>query len=119
MRSRKRSSPSYRREPRAVTRLGELSEKPLPEAAAELLKRYRAMLGAVGLLDGAGPYNLLATRRWMMLVPRARECFQGISVNALGFAGSLFVRDQRQLGIIRDCGPMTVLTSVAVPAGAA
>jgi ATP adenylyltransferase/5',5'''-P-1,P-4-tetraphosphate phosphorylase II len=42
------------------------------------------------------PYNFLLTRRWMLLVPRTRECFEDISLNALAFAGSLFVRDQAQ-----------------------
>ena len=45
----------------------------------------------------SAPYNLLATRRWMLLVPRSRDCFDSVPVNALGFAGSLFVRDEAQM----------------------
>lgn len=85
---------------------------------------YREMLDAVRLkpvdADGglrqSGPYNLLATRDWMLLVPRSAERFDSISVNALGFAGSLFVRSEQQLAAVRDCGPMKVLASVAVTA---
>lgn len=61
-----------------------------------------------------GPYNLLATREWMLLVPRSTECFHGISVNALGFAGALLVRDAEQLALLERHGPMTALRAVAV-----
>ena len=87
--------------------------------AAYLLNCYQALLAHVGikaLQDNrqSAPYNLLMTRHWMWLVPRSRECFDSISVNALGFAGSLFVRDERQLDTLRRAGPMTALRSVAV-----
>ena len=57
-------------------------------------------------------YNLLLTRRWMLLVPRAAEFYKSISVNALGFAGSLFVRNEREMEIIRQQGPLEILTKV-------
>jgi ATP adenylyltransferase len=84
-------------------------------------ERYRALLGPAGI-DGiasaAGErqsraYNLLATREWMMIVPRRRERYEGISVNALGFAGSLFVKDDAQLEIVRRTGPRAVLAAVS------
>jgi ATP adenylyltransferase len=61
----------------------------------------------------SAPYNLLLARGWMLAVPRVEECFEGISVNALGFAGSLFVKDRDQLGRIRAAGPMRALRAVA------
>ncbi len=100
------------------------------EDAGRLLERYGRMLGGCGLRDDAandggraaneperqrGPYNLLVTRRWMLLVPRAREHFGTISVNALGFAGSLFVRDQAEMAMLRAAGPMSALRAVTVP----
>jgi ATP adenylyltransferase len=71
----------------------------------------------VGLSNNApaSPYNLLATRRWLLLVPRLREFFEGISVNALGFAGSLLVKNAAQLEVLRTRGPMTALQSVSLP----
>ncbi len=33
----------------------------------------------------------------MLLVPRSTECVEGISVNALGFAGGFLVKDESQL----------------------
>ena len=96
-------------------------------ATAQALRaRYEALLAAVGVhgvpgSDGArqsAPYNLLATRRWMLLVPRAQECFETLSVNALAYAGALFVRSDAELEILRRTGPMQVLRAVAVaPAG--
>ena len=67
-----------------------------------------------GNLLQSAPYNLLITRRWMLLVPRSAECFHAISVNALGFAGSLFVRGEQQREVLRRYGPMTVLQEVTI-----
>lgn len=91
-----------------------------PHAAKAACERYRAMLGTLGITaiepDGrqSAPYNLLLSREWMLLVPRSQECFHGISVNALGFAGSLFVRSADELAVIEAYGPMRVLQNVAV-----
>jgi sulfate adenylyltransferase (ADP) / ATP adenylyltransferase len=66
-----------------------------------------------GERHGSDPWNLLVTRRWMLAVPRRREDFQGVSINALGFAGSLFVRDEQQFATIAGAGPMAALATVA------
>ena len=71
--------------------------------------------GLGGASKPALPYNLLMTRSWMLLVPRSRESCNGVFVNALGFAGSLFVRDEVQLAAIYDTGPMTVLENTGFP----
>ena len=92
------------------------------KGAQELLQIYLDMLRTVGLSGGEtggkptipGPYNLLVTRQWMFLVPRSRECFEGISVNALGFAGGFLVKDEQQLNLLKTCGPMTALQRVAI-----
>lgn len=96
------------------------------ESAGEFLARYRTMLQAVGLTveatpegrERTGPYNLLVTRQWLLLVPRSEECFEGISINALGFAGALLVRDAVQCELLRRRGPMTALRAVALPKAA-
>jgi ATP adenylyltransferase len=87
------------------------------DGASSLLACYRSLLRAVGHADHAAstPYNLLATRQWLLLVPRSRECFEGISINALGFAGALLVRNAAQLELLRTHGPMTALRHVALP----
>jgi ATP adenylyltransferase len=94
-------------------------------AAGRLQQLYRAALARLGLdtpVDRAGrlaPYNLLVTRDWMLVVPRGRETWDGVSVNALGFAGALLVRDRAGLEAVRAAGPLAVLQAVATPPGAA
>ena len=91
------------------------------EAGQPALERYHELLRAAGLLGTAdpgpatriAPYNLLVTRRWMLVVPRAREFAGTISINALGFAGSLFVKDHEELESLREIGPMAALQQVA------
>ena len=95
-----------------------------PDNAGELLAdRYAALLRAASIVvvaSGRGQmteqaYNLLVTRRWMLCVPRTQECFESIPVNALGFAGSLLVKDEDQLARVRRHGPLAVLRGVARP----
>lgn len=102
-----------------VSRLAPLDQGPLSERVSEMQACYRAMLQEAGVTRASdeerlGPYNLLVTREWMYLVPRSQECFQGISVNGLGFAGALLVKDRQQVDIVRRYGPMTILREVGV-----
>ncbi|MBE9178035.1 phosphorylase [Oculatella sp. LEGE 06141] len=92
-----------------------------PQAAAKAtLECYQALLQAVGLsFDStdpkqSAPYNWLATREWMFLVPRSQEAFDAIAVNSLGFAGALLVRNQEQLQRLKAHSPMTILQQVAI-----
>jgi ATP adenylyltransferase len=84
---------------------------------------YRKLLDAIGVepFDVAGathqsaPYNLLVTRRWMLAVPRSAADVEGVAINALGFAGSLFVRDDTQRRVVESLGPMTLLARASRP----
>ncbi|MEQ8960116.1 MAG: phosphorylase, partial [Coleofasciculus sp. C2-GNP5-27] len=58
-------------------------------------------------------YNLLATREWMLIVPRSQEEFESISINSLGFAGALLVRNSQQMQSLKDAGPVTILKHVS------
>jgi sulfate adenylyltransferase (ADP) / ATP adenylyltransferase len=82
-----------------------------------LLAAYHTLLAHVGVQWGqspqAFPYNLLVTRRWMMVVARQQESYKSIPVNSLGFAGSLLVKNSEQLELLKTLGPMTVLKQVA------
>ncbi|NMG19050.1 ATP adenylyltransferase family protein [Brasilonema bromeliae] len=126
----------------AFTKLDPLSVQSPLKAAEVTLSQYRTLLHAVGLENSgkqSGAYNLLATREWMLIVPRSaesssaspdrrsraagiggatqtlsHESFESIAVNSLGFAGSLFVRNEQQMQILKDVGPMTLLQKVAV-----
>lgn len=68
-----------------------------------------------GLPPSLPPYNLLVTRNWLLLVPRRCEKWQDVSINALGFAGSLFVRSPAQIERLRSTGPLAVLAAVSLP----
>ncbi len=86
----------------------------LDSGGAEALDAaYRDLRRALGLHEPAEPYNLLVTRTWMMLVPRARAECQGIPVNGLGFAGALVAKTPEQLAMLRERGPLAVLQAVA------
>ena len=91
-------------------------DSPLTGAEATLAI-YHKLLRAVGLgvVDGdkvSGAYNLLATREWMMIVPRSQEHFHTISVNSLGFAGALLVKNETEMQLLKQHGPMTILKEV-------
>jgi sulfate adenylyltransferase (ADP) / ATP adenylyltransferase len=93
----------------------------LSDTSPSAYDTYCALLDAIGIepLDVAGvmhqsaPYNLLVTRRWMLAVPRTESHVEGVAVNALGFAGSLFVRDDAQRGIVERLGPMQLLAQAS------
>jgi len=81
-----------------------------------MLAAFRRGAAQVGIdpdADPMPPYNMLASRDWMLVLPRSRERYEHISVNALGFAGSLFVRRPCQIETIRRMGPLALLAEVA------
>jgi ATP adenylyltransferase len=91
-----------------------------PEDSAEtILAKYQSLLQAVEIESihhsPSGAYNLLATREWMLIVPRSQEDFQSISVNSLGFAGALLVRNPEMMQMLKDIGPMNILRQVSFP----
>ena len=87
-------------------------------AAQTMYELYHILLERVGFkLDPKdrkqpGAYNFLATRNWMLIVPRSQESWQNISINSLGFAGSLFVRDRHQLELLKKLTPLKLLAEV-------
>ena len=103
----------------ALTGLGPWTGAPR-EDGARLLEAYTALLASFhGAPATLPPYNLLATRDWMMLVPRACAESQGINVNAMGFAGSLLVKTQEQRQQLQDFGLVELLRRVSGAPGAA
>jgi ATP adenylyltransferase len=105
----------------AIAPLDLRADNDLETLSETLMDAYRQVFQAIGVeavVEGdrqSLPYNLLVTRRWMMIVPRQQEKYASISVNSLGFAGSLFVKDEEQKKILRQAGPMSVLQQVACP----
>lgn len=84
----------------------------LPWSAGSAVARYRELLREMDRDHDGAAYNLLATREFLMVVPRTRECFEDISINSLGFAGSLFVRDRPHLERVIAATPSHILHHV-------
>ncbi|CAM5514371.1 ATP adenylyltransferase family protein [Alcaligenes sp. RM2] len=80
---------------------------------ASLLSSYRNACNELGLEtaeDGLlPPHNMLAGQGWMLVVPRSVELVDGISVNALSYAGCIYVRTPEQIDLVRQIGPLGVL----------
>ncbi|WP_050453303.1 ATP adenylyltransferase family protein [Candidatus Burkholderia verschuerenii] len=91
----------------------------LGDDASDACDMYRTLLDRIGVIRRDAdplPYNLLVTRRWMFAVPRTASHVEGVAVNALGFAGSLFVRDDAQREVVQRLGPMELLVRASRPA---
>ncbi|NLF54507.1 MAG: phosphorylase [Thauera phenolivorans] len=65
--------------------------------------------GADGLLP---PFNLLAGEGWLLMLPRSQEHFEGISMSAVCFGGTLYTRQREQIEAIRRVGPLRALAAV-------
>jgi ATP adenylyltransferase len=92
------------------------------EVSKTTFEHYHAMLRVLGVDSASSvndrltqPYNLLITRQWMLLVPRSREFFGPVSLNALAFAGALLVRNQTEFADLKRQGPMEALRHVSYP----
>jgi ATP adenylyltransferase len=73
------------------------------------------VLGIPTDCDPMPPYNVLTGRGWLAVIPRRRERCHGISVNALGFAGALFVPRPELIQTIHTLGPLRLLADVGFP----
>jgi ATP adenylyltransferase len=102
--------------PVALARIEALAARDPVDAAPALEALYREMLDRTGVRADRAPYNLLATQRLLWLAPRSRGEWQGIPVNALGFAGALLVPDDAALARLRAVGPLALLRAVTGPA---
>lgn len=93
------------------------STNPL-EIAPILLEKYQQLLTKMDLdpqkSGKPAPYNLLMTRQWMMVIPRSQESYKNISINSLGFAGALLVRNAEQMEQLKQIGPLTFLQKVGI-----
>ena len=105
------------RSPQLPYRHAILRWETLPEPR-QVLENYHQLLNAIGIESDrwqgtqTAPYNVLCRRQWMMLVPRSQEKYAGISVNSLGFAGSLLVKDSATLEQLIDISPIKLLSIV-------
>jgi len=81
--------------------------------AQELQEWYKLLLADA--LSASESWNLVMTTKWMMIVPRSRERVDAVSLNALGFAGTLLVRSAEELEQVRQMGVMKILAAAGCP----
>jgi len=103
------------------------------ECAEENWRSYQTLLAALNLfpvsdssannflendgLENHGlipPHNMLMTREYLWVVPRTRGSFQGLSVNALGFAGTFLVKDEVQRQQLDQIGCLQLLKAISL-----
>ncbi len=92
------------------------------EASQSSYDLYQQLLGALGLRPGPSPdrpapHNVLLTREWLLIVPRSRERFESISINALGFAGQFLVKTVSERDQLLEFGPLRALARVGITRG--
>jgi len=103
--------------------------------AAKLVSVYGMLIAMLKLDSGGGEsdsgsgksaspsFNVLWTTDWLMVVPRSRDVFRAstsadsvsLSVNAIGYAGSFFVRSEAERELLVQHGPLKVLAAVGQP----
>jgi len=61
-------------------------------------------------------YSLLLTNRWIFVVPRSTDVYKTISVNSLGYAGTLVAKSPAELELLKADGPLNILKHVGYAA---
>lgn len=90
-----------------------------PDAATRLHSDFLLSAARCGLATAAdgsvAAYNILMTRRWMLVVPRLREHFEAegikVSVNAFHYGGLVGVREPAHLDVVRRTGLHAILSA--------
>ena len=89
---------------------------PVDAAAESLHAGFERACSELGLAPGADgllpPCNLLAGDGLLLMLPRSQECFEGISISAVCFGGTLYTRTREQIEAIRRIGPLRALAAV-------
>lgn len=85
-------------------------------SADSLLAGFERACAELGLRPGEDgllpPFNLLVGDGWLLAIPRSREHFEGISMSAVCFGGTLYTRHREQIEAIRAVGPLRALAAV-------
>lgn len=68
-------------------------------------------VNSLGLLP---PCNMLVEQGWMLVLPRQQEHVADVSVNALSYGGTLYVRQPEQVEPVRKMGPLAILSQAGI-----
>lgn len=105
-----RKTSLQRRDGTLATALGRIYGEHLTSLGLGSAKEHRQPQGA---------YNLLITPDWFITIPRRRDEHQGVSINALGFAGMMLVTERTNPAWLTAGGDvLSVLRAVGEPPSA-
>lgn len=100
-----------------ISKIGLQNNQNIVEISQQSLDIYHQLLKILGISinseEKPEPYNLLITREWMMIIPRSQDKYESISINSLGFAGALLVKNEQQMNTLKKFKPLTILQQVA------
>ena len=86
------------------------------EYARNLYQAYQLGCQKLGLqCDDQGlmpPMNILVQDGWLLIVPRVYEQIHDIPLNALSFAGMIYVREQEHIDLVKTKGVLPLLAAV-------
>lgn len=57
-------------------------------------------------------YNVVFSEKWLMAVPRSKDSYKGLGVNATGTIGLLLAKSKEELELYKEETPLKVLTEV-------
>ncbi|RHZ55395.1 putative phosphorylase [Aspergillus thermomutatus] len=108
-----------------VRRLGDLDfenlacPSRLSETYQDLLAEAKESLGQSPGTDGEGyfPHNVVLVRDWIVVIPRRSNDFDGITANAAGMMGSVWLKSEEQLDRWKQVGPSKALAGLGWPRG--
>ena len=52
---------------------------------------------------------------WIILIPRRRGCFEGVSANSAGIIGMPTISNEKLFKVWTDIGPAKVLSELGLP----
>ncbi len=106
-----------------LTALGLTPEMSAEDKAGMLQDACRACLAMCELTpDSNGlmpPYNILASREWLLAVPRSATAWVDgdarVHVHAMTFGGEVGVASEHQIDIVKNTGLLKILAATTVP----
>lgn len=102
------------RHPSSISHLSEISNH-IFESYTAALDQFRGLLG-IGCKDEPVPHNLVMTGGWTVIIPRRTAQVDGISANAAGMMGMVWVETEDKFEQWNKLGPSWVLGKLGLGA---
>lgn len=102
-----------------LSRLTVIQETQADQVPTKLHDEYQKLITQAKALLGNGhrtydyfPHNIVLTKRWLLVIPRCKETSHGLSANAAGMCGMVWVATREQVKKWREAGPAKVLSEL-------